>query len=93
MESWVVLGLGIAYLWNRARKVKENLMSNPGDQDLKEAQRPSGQNDDSLYTGDVPPSEMARLEGLRAQRQEQIQEFNGGVGEITGEYLPVLNYS
>ena len=93
MESWVVLGLGIGYLWNRSRKIKANLESLPDDQELKQAQRPIGEDYNSYYTEDTPKSEQSRLEAMRVKKQHEVQEFNGGVGEITGEYLPVAYYS
>lgn len=92
MEAWVVLGLGVGYLWNRSRKIKEHLASLPDDQELKEAQRPVGENYDSYYTHDLPQSEKSHIEKLKANKDHEIQEFNGGIAEITGEYLAVSPY-
>lgn len=93
MESLIVLSLGIGYLWNRSRKIQSNLESVPDDQELKQAQRPVGDNYDSYYTEATPKAQQTRLEAERARKEHEIQEFNGGVGEITGEYLSVPHYS
>ena len=92
MESWVVLGLGVGYLWNRTRKFNTYLETVPDNQELKEAQRPIGENNESLCSTNTPKSEKARLEAMRVEKQCDVQEFNGGTAEITGEYLPVKPY-